>query len=126
MAPLTAAVTERFADERGRQPQPFRRSRAHSKGSLWFPAVPVEIPRAGAGTLCWQPPRGAWNLDLEGAGSRASWSLLGQVSRALDRVKTPVFWEGGVPGLGIYGTQGSIDAGEGRKLWRCWSLSVLR
>lgn len=68
--------------------------------------------------LCLQFMWRALNLDLEEAASRASWSLLGQVSCALDRVKTSVFWEGDVSRLGIYRTQGSIDAGEGKKMWR--------
>lgn len=69
------------------------------------------------------------NLDLEEAASQASWSLIGQVSCALDWVKTFVFWEGGVSRLGIYRMQGRIDAGEGKKkviLHRSMFLSILR
>lgn len=66
--------------------------------------------------LCLQFMQRELNLDLEEGGSRASWSPVGQVSCALDRVKTSVFWEGTVSRLGIYRIQGSIDAGEVKKM----------
>lgn len=54
------------------------------------------------------------NLDLEEAGSRASWES--GWAGELGWVKTSVFWEGGVSVLGIYAMHSSIAAGEGKKM----------
>lgn len=74
--------------------------------------------------LCLQFMQRELNLDLEEAASQASWSLIGQVSCALDWVKTFVFWEGGVSRLGIYRMQGRIDAGDGEKKGNFTSFNV--